>query len=101
LIKKKWLPKLIDSSQILYSKSAPSVKTCENWFRRFKSGNFDLKANESLAGQQINFEDAELQTFLNKTSTQTLQELTKTLNINKSFVSNRLHIMGKIQKEGK
>jgi len=52
------------------------------------------------SGQQIKFEDAELQTFLSENSTRTFEESAE-LNVSKSFVSERLHIMGKIQKEGK
>jgi len=40
-----------------YSESAPSVKTCEYWFRRFKNDNFDLKDKE-CSSQLKKFEDA-------------------------------------------
>jgi len=95
--KKKWLPKLIsDSSQKFIL--APSIKTCEYWFRLFKSGNFDSK--ERL-GQPKKFEDAELQALLDENLARMLEELAQTLNIDKSTVSDRLQAMRKIQKEGK
>jgi transposase len=83
-----------------YSKHAPSVKTCEYWYRRFKSGDFDLKDKER-SGQPKKFENAELQALLDENSAQTLEELAKALKVDKSTVSDRLHAMGKIQKEGK
>jgi len=39
--------------------------------------------------------------LLDENSARTLEELVEALNIGKSIVSNRLHAMGKIQKEGK
>ena len=30
----------------VYGDSAPSDKTCREWFRRFKSGDFDMKNKE-------------------------------------------------------
>jgi len=64
-------------------------------YRRFKSGNFDLKDKQRL-GQPKKFEDAELQALLNENSAQTLEELSKALNVGKSTVSDRLHAIGKI-----
>src|SRR5436190_23031111 len=29
-----------------YGEHAPVIRTCETWFRQFKSGDFDLKDNE-------------------------------------------------------
>jgi len=46
-----------------YSEFALSVKTCEYWFRRFRSGNFNLKDKER-SGQPKKFKDAELQTLV-------------------------------------
>jgi len=62
----------------VYSKSGPSVKICEYWFRRFKNGNFDLKGKER-SGQPKKFEDTELQAVLDENSAWMLQELTKAL----------------------
>jgi len=85
----------------IYSKSAPSIKTCEYWFRLFKTGNFDLKDKERL-GQPKKFEDAELQELLNENLARMLEDLAQILNVGKSTVSDRLHAkMGKIKKEGK
>jgi len=56
----------------IYSESALSIKTCEYWFRLFKS-DFDLKDNVQI--NQKKFKDAKLQVLLDKNSAQTLEEL--------------------------
>ena len=48
-----------------YQEYATSVKTSEYWFRRFKSGHFDLNDKER-SGQLKKFEDLELQELLDE-----------------------------------
>jgi len=50
----------------IYSESVLSVKTCEYWFWRFESDDFDLKDKE-CSGQTKKFE---LQTLLDENSAQ-------------------------------
>jgi len=50
-----------------YREFFPSIKTCEYWFRRFRSGDFDVSKKRS--GQPKKFEDAELQELLDENST--------------------------------
>jgi len=57
--------------------------------------------DKERSSQSKKFEDAELQALLDENSTQTFEELVKALNVGKSTVSDRLHAMGKIHKEGK
>lgn len=72
-----------------YSESAPSIKTCEYWYRRFQSGDIDFKDKER-SSQPKKFEDAELQALLDGNSAQTLQDPAEALNVGKSTVSDRL-----------
>lgn len=83
-----------------YNEQAPTISTCEYWFRRFKNGNFNLNDKERT-GQPKKFEDFELQALLEENSAQTLKQLAESLNVGKSTISDRLHAMGKIHKEGK
>lgn len=83
-----------------YGEHAPSVRTCDYWFARFKSGDFDLK-NKERGKPPKKFEDAELQALLDQDSTQTERQLAEALNVTRACVSRRLHALGKIQKEGK
>ena len=84
----------------VYGEHALSETTCRDWFRRFKSGDFDL-SKKNRGEPPKKFEDAELQALLDDDSTQTLKQLAKALRIDQGTISRRLHAIGKIQKEGK
>lgn len=95
--------KAADSHRILvetYGELALSKKTCELWFQRFRSGDFDVKDKER-PGQPKKFEDAEVQALLDEDDTQTQQQLAETLQVAQHTISDRLRAMGKIRKEGK
>ncbi|UYV71485.1 SETMAR [Cordylochernes scorpioides] len=74
-----------------YGEHALSIKSCEYWFRRFKSGDFDTRDKER-GGRPIKFEDAELEAFLDEDSSQTQEELAETLGVTQQAISNRLKI---------
>ncbi|UYV73896.1 hypothetical protein LAZ67_11001326 [Cordylochernes scorpioides] len=76
-----------------YGKHALSIKSCEYWFRRFKSGDFDTRDKER-GGRPIKFEDAELEASLDEDSSQTQEELAETLGVTQQAISNRLKVMG-------
>lgn len=82
-----------------YGEHAPSIKTCEYWFRRFKSGDFDTNDKER-EGRPSKFEDAELESLLDEDSCQTQDELAETLGVTQQAISNRLKNMGMVQKLG-
>ncbi|UYV79912.1 hypothetical protein LAZ67_18001028, partial [Cordylochernes scorpioides] len=82
-----------------YGKHALSIKSCEYWFRRFKSGDFDTRDKER-GGRPIKFEDAELEALLDEDSSQTQEELAETLGVTQQAISNRLKVMGMVQKQG-
>lgn len=93
----------------IYGDSAPSETTCRDWFRRFRSGNFDVEDMER-PDQLKKFKEDELQahhihththTLLNQNQSQTLKELAEILNVAILTVSKCLHILRKIQKEEK
>lgn len=83
-----------------YGDNALSETTCRDWFRRFKSGDFDV-GDKERPGQPKKFEDTELQSLLDEDDTQTQEQLAKQLGVAQQTVSDRLKAMGKIQKEGK
>ena len=84
----------------VYGKHALSERTCRDWFRRFKSGDFDL-TNKDHVKPPKKFENAELQALLDEDLTQTLKQLAKALGVNQRTISRRLDAIGKIQKEVK
>ena len=82
-----------------YGEHAPSIKTCEYWFRYFKSGDFDTSDKER-EGRPLKFEDAELEALLDQNSCQTQEKLAETLGVTQKAISNRLKSMGMVQKQG-
>ena len=74
-----------------------SATICRDWFRRFKSGDFDLKEKERR-GRPNKFENEDLEAFINKDRCQTLKQLSDTLNVIETAVSKRLHNLGLVQK---
>lgn len=78
----------------------PSVKTCEYWFRRFKSGDFDVE-DKKRSGAEKKLDDADLQALLDENPCRTQKELAMELNVGRATISRHLHAMGKIRKLGK
>ena len=48
-----------------FGEQVPTVKTCERWFQRFKSGDFDVDDKE-CGKPPKRYEDAELQALLDE-----------------------------------
>lgn len=82
-----------------YGEYALSRTQCFEWFQRFASGDFDVKDKER-PGQPKKFEDEELQALLDEDPSQTLVELSASLNVGVMTVWDRLEKMGMIQKQG-
>ncbi|CAK1593511.1 unnamed protein product [Parnassius mnemosyne] len=70
------------------------------WFKKFNSGDFDVKNEERGKPPKI-FTDDELQVLLDEDGTRTLQELANQLNMTQEAVPIRVKAMGKVQKVGK
>ena len=82
-----------------YSNHIPKVQTVENWYRRFKNGDFDLENKERL-GQPKKFECTELEAFIDQGPCVMLEMMAGELNLDVSTVSKRLKAMGVIQRQG-
>jgi len=72
------------------------VNQCFEWFKKFKSGDFDMR-NEEHGKSPKKFEDSELQA-LDEDDAQTQQQLADQLNVIREAVSIGLKSMGKIQR---
>ena len=83
-----------------YGERAPVIRTCDTWFRQFKSEDFDLTDNKH-PGAAKKFEDQELPALLDEDPTQSQQQLAQTLTVSRGEVCQRLKPMGKIQNYGK
>ena len=82
-----------------YGDHTPSIKMCEYWFRRFKSGDFDTEDKER-PDQPKKIEDEEFEKLLDEDPCQTQDELAESLGVDRSTISRRLHAMGMISKQG-
>lgn len=94
--------KAAESHRILvevYGEHALAERTCQKWFARFKSGNFDLEDDER-PGQPKKFEDLELEALLDQDPSQTQHELVRTLAVTQQAISHRLKAMGMVRKVG-
>jgi len=80
-----------------YGENAVSHTTCKRWYPKFRHGDFSLE-DEPCAGRPQKIETDELQTVLHINSAQTEKEFAEQLY---AAISVRLHMMGKIQKEGR
>jgi len=70
----------------------------DSWFQRFRNGNFDI--NDKLRGQSRKMKE-NLEILFAEDATQSSVKLAKQLAINHTTVLQRLHALGKIQKEEK
>ena len=82
-----------------YCNQTPTIQTVENWFRRFKSEDFDLEDKERPR-QPKKFGDTELEAFLDQDACVTLEMMAHELKVDVSTVSKRLKAMGVIQRQG-
>lgn len=78
-----------------YGEHSPSLKTCETWFRQFKSGDYDVNDKKRSGGPK-KYEDTELQALLDEDPTQTQKQLAEVLEVTQESISRRLKAMGKI-----
>ena len=83
-----------------YGEHALGKSQCFEWFKKFRSGNFDAR-NEERARPPKKFRDSELQASLDDDDAQTQQRLADQLNVTREAVCVRSKAMGKMQKVGK
>ncbi|EGI64858.1 Mariner Mos1 transposase [Acromyrmex echinatior] len=97
-----WKKSAAEAHQMLvevYGDIAPTDKSCREWFRRFKDGDFSVE-DKPRSGQPQKFEDKELKVLLEEGQTQTQEELAESLGVTQQAVSARLRAMGIIQTQG-
>ena len=83
-----------------YGEHALGKSQCFEWFKKFRSGNFDAR-NEERGRPPKKFQDSELQASLDEDDAQTQQQLADQLNVRREAVSIRLKYVGKDPEGGK
>jgi len=80
----------------VYGDTAPTDKSCREWFRCFKNGDFSVE-DKPRSRHPKKFEDKELKALLEEDQSQTQEELA--LGVTQQAVSVRLRAMEMIQKQ--
>ena len=88
-----------ESHRMLVGEHALGKSQCFDWFKKFTTGNFDVRKEECRRTPK-KLEDVELQAMLDEDDAQTLQLLADQLYVTREAVSIRLKAMGKIQMVG-
>ena len=83
--------------QDAYCEHDLSKATCRDWFRRFKSCDFDLNDKER-PGQPRKFENEDFEALLDEDRCQILKQLSYTLNVTEMAIRKRLHNLRLVQK---
>lgn len=81
----------------VYGDQVPAEKTCKEWFKRFRSGNFDLN-DENRSGRAKKFEDAELEAILKDKTKKSQKEIADMLGVTQQTISHRLKANRRNQK---
>lgn len=84
----------------VYGEEALTERTCQRWFKRFKSGKFNLEDKDYIRKPK-KFEDEELEVMVNEDSSKTQQELANILRVTQPAISYRLKTMRMFRKAGK
>ena len=85
---------------LVYGDLALDVRTCQRWFARFSSGDFDLN-DKDRPGRPIEANDSLLEELLEQDPRQSTRNLAIQLNFSFNTVLNRLRALEKVQKTGK
>ena len=83
-----------------YGDSALDLRTCQNWFARFKTGYFYL-IDKDRCGRPVETNDSILRELLQKDPRQASRDIAIELNCSPNTVLNQLRALGKVQKTGK
>ncbi|XP_018402810.1 PREDICTED: uncharacterized protein LOC108779803 [Cyphomyrmex costatus] len=70
----------------VYGDTAPTDKSCREWFQRFKNGDFSVE-DKPRSGQPKKFEDKELEALLEEDQSQKQEKLAESLGLTQQDVS--------------
>ena len=84
----------------VYGQDALSVRSCQFWFARFKSGDYTIEDGER-SGRPKNLENDELKELIEDDPRLSTYDLSTILGVTQSTIHRRLLEMGKVNKVGK
>jgi histone-lysine N-methyltransferase SETMAR len=83
-----------------YGEDALDVRTCQRWFARFKTGDWDLNDKEHT-GRPFEASADLLEQLLEEDPRRSSRELALEMSVSHTTVLNRLRALGKVQRVGK
>jgi len=84
-----WKKSVAEAHRMLvevYGDTAPTDKSCREWYRRFKDRDFSVE-DKPRSRQPKKFEDKELEALLEQDQSQTQEELAESLGVTQQAVS--------------
>jgi len=87
-----WKKRAAEAHRMLevYGDTAPTDKSCREWFRHFKDGDCSVE-DKPRSGQPKKFKDKELEALLEEDQGQTQEELAESLGVTQQAVSIESH----------
>ena len=81
----------------VYGKNSLTERQCQNWFPRFRSGEFDLK-DAPRSGRPTEVDDDKIKAMIENNRRSTTREITEKLNISHTCVERQLKQIGYVNK---
>ena len=74
----------------MYGEGAVTDGTCQNWFAKFRAGDFSLD-HAPQSGRPVEVDSDQIETLIENNQCYTTREIADILKISKSSVENHLH----------
>ena len=84
----------------VYGEKSLTERQCQNWFARFRSGDFDLK-DAPRSGRPTKVDDDKIKAMLENNQRSTTREIAETLNISHTRVGRHLKQLGYVNKRNR
>ena len=81
----------------VYGEGAATDRTCQKWFRKFRTGDFSLD-DAPWSGRPVEVESDQIETIIENNQCYTMQEIADILKISKSSVENHLLQLGYVNR---
>ena len=81
----------------VYSEKSLTERLCQNWFARFRSGDFDLK-NASRFGHPTEVDSDKIEAMIENNQRSTTRKIAENLNISHTCVGRHLKQLGYVNK---
>ena len=73
----------------VYGDEALKERQCQNWFVKFRSGDFSLK-DEKRSGRPVEVDDDQIKAIIDSDRHSTTREITEELHVSHTCIENRL-----------